>query len=137
MLEDLSLFSMANKTLNWLAKRQTVLAENVANVNTPSYAAKDVAPLDFKSTLAQTNTPAAAAATTNPMHIDATIAQPLRTDVVAERRPQETTPNGNSVLIEDQMEKIGQVKSRYELTLNLFQKNLSMIKISLGKGSGS
>ncbi|MDY0243079.1 MAG: flagellar basal body rod protein FlgB [Rhodospirillaceae bacterium] len=136
MLEDLSLFSMANKTLNWLAKRQTVLAENVANANTPSYKAKDVAPLDFKSTLARTNAPAAAV-TTNPMHIEATIAQPMRTDIVAERRPQESTPNGNSVLIEDQMEKIGQVKSRYEMTLNLFQKNLSMIKISLGKGGGS
>lgn len=135
MLEDLSLFSMANKTLNWLAKRQTVLAENVANANTPSYKAKDVAPLDFKNTLARTNAPAAV--TTNPMHIEATIAQPMRTDIVAERRPQESTPNGNSVLIEDQMEKIGQVKSRYEMTLNLFQKNLSMIKISLGKGGGS
>lgn len=136
MLEDLSLFSMANKTLNWLAKRQTVLAENVANANTPSYKAKDVAPLDFKNTLARTNAPVAAV-TTNPMHIEATIAQPMRTDIVAERRPQESTPNGNSVLIEDQMEKIGQVKSRYEMTLNLFQKNLSMIKISLGKGGGS
>ena len=51
MLEDLKLFAMAQKTMDWLAKRQEVLAQNIANANTPKYQPSDLAPLDFKNLL--------------------------------------------------------------------------------------
>ena len=39
---DLPIFSMMKQRLHWLTERQQVLAENVANANTPGYIAKDL-----------------------------------------------------------------------------------------------
>ncbi|MTJ82628.1 MAG: flagellar basal body rod protein FlgB [Telmatospirillum sp.] len=134
MFEDLTLFAMARKSMNWLAKRQEVLSENVANANTGNYQAKDLAPLSFKN-LVDKDT-AVRAVTTNPMHVSPMV-EPVRFETLTERRPEESKPNGNSVLIEEQMQKIGEVKSNYELAANLLQKNMAMLKTAIGKGGGS
>ena len=134
MLEDLALFSMAKRSLNWLARRQDVLAENIANANTPNYKARDVTPLDFESTVKTTLTPEVRAATTNPMHVSPAI-EPAAYEVAADRRPEESKPNGNSVLLEEQMKKVGEVKGNYEMTLNLMQKNIKMLQIAIDKNS--
>ena len=133
MFEDLKLFAMAQKSMDWLSRRQEVLSENVANANTAGYQAKDLAPLTFKNLLAKDV--AVRAATTNPMHISPEV-EPAKFNTVTERRPDESKPNGKSVLIEEQMQKIGDVKGSYELAVNLFTKNLSMLKAAIGK-SGS
>lgn len=132
MLEDLTFFAMAQKSMDWLSRRQEVLSENVANANTANYQAKDLAPLTFKNLLAQDQ--AVRAATTNPMHISPEV-EPARFETVKEKQPEESKPNGNSVLIEEQMEKIGDVKGKYELAINLFTKNLTMLKTAIGKSS--
>lgn len=41
-LNNLTIFQMANKELNYLTERQKVLAANLANSNTPGYVAKDI-----------------------------------------------------------------------------------------------
>ena len=132
MFEDLTLLAMAQKSMDWLARRQEVLAQNVANANTPNYQAKDLAPLNFKNLL-QPEAPTVRAATTNPMHISPPV-EPTRFETVAERRPEESKLNGNSVLIDEQMEKIGEVKTNYGLAVNLFMKQISMLKTAIDKG---
>ena len=109
MFEDLTLFAMAKKKMDWLARRQEVLSENVANANTPKYQSKDLAPLSFKEAVAAA--PQVQAVVTNPMHVSPPI-EPSRFEKVTERHPDESKPNGNSVLLEEQMEKIGDVKGR-------------------------
>ncbi len=132
MFEDLTLLAMAQKSMDWLSRRQTVLAENVANANTPEYKAKDLAPLSFKNLLQPQAAPVRAA-TTNPMHISPQV-EPTRFETVAERNPEESKINGNSVLLEEQMQKIGEVKGSYELAANLFMKHVAMLKVAIGKG---
>lgn len=132
MLENLTLFAMAQKSMDWLSRRQEVLSENVANANTANYQAKDLTPLNFKNLL--TKDEAVRATVTNPMHISPEVQQ-ASFETQKERRPEESKPNGNSVLIEEQMEKIGDVKGKYELAINLFTKNLTMLKTAIGKGS--
>jgi len=72
------------------------------------------------------------AAVTNPMHISPEVAS-VNFEEVNVRRPEESKPDGNQVLIEDQMQKIGEVKGDYELTVNLMMKNISMLKTALDK----
>lgn len=132
MFEDLTLLAMAQKKMDWLARRQEVLAQNVANANTPKYQAKDLAPLNFNDVLQQPAEPVRAVAT-NPMHISPEV-EPTRFETVTERQPEESKPDGNSVLVEEQMQKIGDVKSSYELALNLMQKHIAMLKEALDKG---
>ncbi|HIJ63268.1 MAG TPA: flagellar basal body rod protein FlgB [Rhodospirillaceae bacterium] len=132
MLEDLTLFAMAQKSLNYLARRQEVLAENVANADTPKYRAKDLEPLSFKDVLTPPDAPIRAV-TTNPMHISPQV-EPTAFQVLKERNPVESKPDGNSVQVEDQMQKIGDTKGKYDLAINLFMKHLSMLRTAIDKG---
>jgi flagellar basal-body rod protein FlgB len=134
MLEDLSLFAMAQKSMDWLSRRQEVLSENIANANTGNYQAQDLKPLSFKNLLEKDQ--AVRAVTTSPMHISPEV-EPVKYETEKEHQPEESKPNGNSVLLEEQMEKMGEVKQNYELATNLFSKHLAMLKEAIGKSSGS
>src|SRR5256885_7044342 len=46
-ISDLPIFSMLRTRMNWHQERQRLLAQNVANADTPGYRARDLAPLDF------------------------------------------------------------------------------------------
>ena len=131
MFEDLTLFAMAQRQIDYLARRQAVLSENVANANTPEYKVKDLAPVSFKDLMAP---PAEAvrATVTNPMHIAPEVT-PTRFEEVNVQRPEESKPDGNQVLIEDQMQKIGDIKGDYELAVNLMMKNINMFKTAIDK----
>jgi flagellar basal-body rod protein FlgB len=39
---DTSLFSLITKRMSWLSQRQKVLAQNIANADTPGYAPRDL-----------------------------------------------------------------------------------------------
>jgi flagellar basal-body rod protein FlgB len=131
MFEDLTLFAMAQRSMDYLSRRQSVLSENVANANSPHYKVKDLAPLSFKDLMAP---PAQAvrATTTNPMHVSPEVT-PVRFETISEKRPTESKPDGNQVQVEDQMQKIGAVKGDYELAVNLMMKHISMLKTALDK----
>lgn len=134
MFEDLTLMAMAHKSMDWLTRRQEVLAQNVANANTPDYKSRDLEPLDFKKIFADTQAPLQATVT-NPMHI-----QPVE-DAAKEqahevKQPGESKPDGNSVLLEEQMQKIGETKNNYDLALNLLQKNIKMLQTAIDRNGG-
>ena len=50
-INDIPILSMLRERMQWQQARQQVLAENVANADTPDYQAKDLAPLDFSQQL--------------------------------------------------------------------------------------
>ena len=131
MFEDLTLFAMAQRQVDYLARRQAVLSENVANANTPEFKVKDLAPVSFKDLMAP---PAEAlrATVTNPMHMAPEVT-PTRFEEINVHRPEESKPDGNQVLIEDQMQKIGEVKGDYDLAINLMMKHINMLKTALDK----
>ena len=135
MFEDLTLFAMAQKSMDYLARRQAVLSENIANANSPHYKVKDLAPLSFKDVL---QPPAATvrAVVTNPMHVSPEV-EPTRFEEIKEQKPQESKPDGNQVQIEDQMQKIGDVKGNYEIAVNLMMKQIAMLKTALDSNAPS
>ena len=46
-ITDIPILSMLRERMEWHQERQRVLAENVANSDTPGYHARDLAPPDF------------------------------------------------------------------------------------------
>ena len=48
-VSDIPLFSMLRTRMQWHQERQKVLAENVANADTPNFRTRDLKPLDFGS----------------------------------------------------------------------------------------
>ena len=63
--------------------------------------------------------------------------EPVRFDEVKVQRPEESKPDGNEINVEDQMQKIGDTKSSYELAINLMMKHIAMLKTALDSNAPS
>src|SRR6185312_6692575 len=50
-LPDMPMLSMLREKMSWLNARQGLLSQNVANADTPGYAARDLKPIDFAQSL--------------------------------------------------------------------------------------
>ena len=104
-MEPLYVLSLASRQAQWLGARQQTIAANVANANTPGYRTTDVKP--FADTLERG---ASTLSVTDARHIglDATGAP---TSAAARRTTDgwETTISGNSVSLEQEMMKAGDV----------------------------
>ena len=129
---DLPLFSMLKTRMRWLEERQKLLAENVANANTPNYRARDLKQLDFRTELEASLSSQPNLAVTQPGHIGgATGARSF------DQNPAggfETTPSQNSVVLEDEMMKVAQTQLDHQTAISLYQRSIGMIKTALGKG---
>jgi flagellar basal-body rod protein FlgB len=120
------LFALAERKLDWIDQRQRVLAQNIANADTPDYQAGDVAP--FESHLRRLHvTPAR----TSPLHL-AGFAQGVSDAdaVVAEH-----APDGNAVNLENQLTKVADDENSQALVGNLWKSYMGMFMTALGHGS--
>lgn len=136
---DVPLFSMLRTRMRWHQDRQKLLAENVANAETPRYRARDLRAPTFESMLRGTASAAGAASTgagmmraTSPGHIPMASTQTTQFDV---RRDTGviTTPDGNRVNLEDEMLKVAQNQMDYQAVTGLYQRSLGLIRTALGK----
>jgi flagellar basal-body rod protein FlgB len=104
------LFDLASQQARWLSARHIAVASNIANVNTPGYKAADVPP--FESVFNDSNV---TLTTTNPLHIGV---DPLSAETLAakgEGNPWEVSHSGNSVNIEQELLKSGEVMSAFSM----------------------
>jgi len=130
-LNGITLFAMAKKRLNWLGQRQEVLSQNIANADTPKYQSRDLKPFNFKELLRRESAQLNMAASSS-SHL--TGRQKRIRDFAEDRNLKafETAPAGNSVVLEEQMAKIGETGANYKMTTGLYSKHLGMIKSALG-----
>ncbi len=109
-MDSVNLFSLASDQARWLAVRQTAVAGNVANVNTPGFRTRDVEP--FQSVLDQTRV---TLASTDPGHIAmGSGPQGLAVREVVDRDAA-LLPSDNTVSLETELLKAGEVRRSYEL----------------------
>ena len=119
--------ALAEQRLRWLDHRQSVLAQNIANADTPHYRARDVTP--FAEVLAGNTTPALA--TTQAGHIQPGGAGAGR--VVSDRRASEEAPDGNAVSLEDQALKVAENDTAHQLATGLHHSWMGMFRTALGQ----
>jgi len=134
-LMNLAIFRMAKVKMEWVGQRQELLAENIANADTPKYQARDVKPLDFKAMAEQATTPQITMVATDPAHMQPPLVSgPFEVQTI---NPQtEAKLDGNPVNIEDQMQKMSDDRLQYIYSINLMHKNLAMLKLASGGGQG-
>jgi flagellar basal-body rod protein FlgB len=136
-LGRIPLFVLAMDRMSWLDRREQVLAENIANSDTPEFKPSDLKPLDTSKALGRGAIGGPLAPTvTNPMHIGAAEAGRGGAAIVSERErhPYETTPSGNAVVIEEQMVKVAETQADYQMATSLYRKYMDMLKLALGRG---
>jgi flagellar basal-body rod protein FlgB len=128
---DITLFSAMKTKFSWLTQRQDVLAQNIANADSPGYRARDLKALDFKK-IVRSQEDHIKMAATNPSHIDG---RGRTGDFAAGkvRSPYETAPAGNSVVLEEQMHKINENSATHRLISELYKKQLGLFRAVLGR----
>ncbi len=130
---NLKLFQMAVTKMDWASQRQKLLSQNVVNANTPDYKPQDLKEINFKQVMrkaAPVNV-----VRTDPNHARGTLPErdPFRNREV--RRNFEASPDGNKVILEEQMQKVGDTRGDYNMAITLMQSHMKMLKIALGKGN--
>lgn len=125
---DLNILSLASALASHASARQRLLAENVANADTPGYRARDLA--DFSAVL--DGGPAFQARTTRPGHV-AFGADPRGFEPREQATMGAETPNGNSVSLEDQMMRSASVRQEHDLALGVYAKSLEILRTAVAK----
>ena len=131
-LKEMKLFKMIEERMSWLSERQRVVANNIANADTPNYRPKDVKELDFKDML-QPHAPKPTMVVTNARHM-LPPHQPQEFGTERDRDPYEISPTGNAVVLEEQLMKVAETQANHRLASNLYAKHLAMLREALGRG---
>jgi flagellar basal-body rod protein FlgB len=128
-ITDIPILSMLRERMEWHQERQRVLAENVANADTPNYHAKDLTPPDFSHEI---QVASLGLDRTNPLHINAQASGGSAFAADSSGR-YEIRPRGNSVTHEDEMMKAASNQMDYDAVTSLYTRSLALIKIAIGK----
>jgi flagellar basal-body rod protein FlgB len=133
-ITDIPILSMLRTRLEYAQERQRVLAENVANSDTPNYHARDlVAPKFEEPGQITTATVSSVSLTrTESGHIGGigSSGSAFRTESAGNY---DVRPTGNAVSLEDEMMKVAANQMDYQAATALYTRSLNLLKIALGK----
>ena len=132
MNDKLNIFQAIGQKMGWLSQRQSVLAQNIANADSPNYVPQDLKAGPFARLLAR-SLPPVTPVSTHGTHLGGTLPEPRPYKSDEQRRQYETAPSGNSVVLEEQMIKVAETQMDYQLMSNLYRKHMSMIRTALGR----
>lgn len=131
-LDNVAIFRAMNEKLNWLSQKQTVLSNNVANADTPGYRPQKIEEFDFARALQSASRGnAGEARRTSERHLSSIGGGEELARQRDQRTVYETAPDGNSVIIEEQMMEASKTAMEYQTMINLYRKQLDMVMMSL------
>lgn len=120
------------RRMSWLAQRQTILAHNVSNADTPDFKPQDLTKDSFRRMLDGSSSPAVTMRQTNASHIlPVRKPDPFRSD--KSKDAYETALAGNAVVLEEQLMKVSETQGAYNLATNLYRKHVKMLKLAIGQ----
>lgn len=128
MFEKLEIFRMAQTMAIHAGARQAVVAQNMANADTPGYVAREIKP--FKAVMADENSGFGQKAT-RPGHLNGT-QNSFQFDV-SKVRDAPADPNGNSVSLEQEMINAADVKRQHDLALAIYKSSLSILRTAVSR----
>lgn len=124
-MDPVNLFELASKQSQWLAVRQSAVAGNIANVNTPGYGARDVEP--FEKVLERSIVSLRA---TQAGHLGvggAGSAVPVREDDFTGA----IMPSKNTVVLENELMKAGEIRRSFELNTAIVKAFHTMLMMTV------
>jgi flagellar basal-body rod protein FlgB len=124
-LQPIRLFELASQQSQWLSARQAIIAENVSNANTPGYISKDLQA--FTEFLDKTNLQMVS---THQGHLGL---DPFDSQTFGGHKAPtwEVTQSGNSVGLEQEMIKAGEVNRSFSLNTEIVKAFHGMLMSSV------
>ncbi len=126
MLNDISVLGMIQRGMSWMSRNHDVVANNIANADTPDFQAKELKPLDFGK-IQRERVGGVEMARTAPGHLVG-LKQPSLGNVRIDRDTYEISSTGNSVNLEEQGVKITRNAMDYQLATSLYSKSVGMVR---------
>lgn len=128
MFEKLDIFKMSAAMAVHAGQKQAVIAQNVANADTPGYAARNLPEfqLSYPSDGSDTMLRASRAS-----HLHGTHDGELALQDYEERN--ESSPNGNAVSLESEMLKAAEASSQHDRALAIYKSALNVLRTTIRK----
>ncbi len=133
-ITQLSVLDMLTSKMRWHQARQSVLAENVANADTPGFTANELKPFDMIEEKSRADYLPLTTTATQPAHFMAYSTTSAGYAQIGDNR-YEITPSGNGVTLEDQMTKVAENQMDYQTVTALYTRSIGILKIALGKSA--
>ena len=130
-LDDIPILNMLKAKLGYDARRQGLIAQNVANSETPGFAPKDLKAFSFQAAL-QGGT---GMARTQGGHIAGRANGASAAKAVA-APDSEARLDGNQVVLEEQMMKMSEARADYDAAISLYQQSMSMLRTAARRPGG-
>ncbi len=109
------------------ADRAEVLANNIANADTPNYQSRD---LDFKAILNGESKNVMRASTTNTKHVSTVIHPDFAADLMY-RVPTQPAVDGNTVDVQEEMAEFGQNSLSYQASFEFLNRKFKGLKFAI------
>ena len=126
MYQSLALFQTAHDMARHAGARQATTARNVANADTPGYAAQTIAP--FSESFTQD--PATQMRATRIGHM---MRSPQEVALQSGPSGAEPSPNGNAVSIEEEMMNAVNIAREHNRALTVYRHTMTVLRTSLGR----
>ncbi len=126
-ISDIPIFSMLRTRMQWHQDRQRVLADNVANTNTPGFRPRDLVEPKFDGLMSLAP---AGLMRTNSSHLAGAEGQSV---FASTSSGFQVRLGGNAVSLEDEMLKVASNQMDFQAATSLYNKSLGLIKIAVGK----
>lgn len=131
-LMNMPVFAALTDKMRWHQSRQGLLAENVANAETPGYRGRDLKQYDFADRASSVSSATVTTSATQPMHF--AVSSSDSSAFGAQRMANfEITPEGNGVTLEDEMMKVTTNMMDYQAATTLYQKSIKILKTAMGR----
>jgi len=125
-IRNIGVVDLSIKRLDYLERQQSITARNVANADTPGYRALRMKPF---SEVLSSSSKAYAPVRTHPMHLSGT-SKTAEAGVVADRAAP-MSPNGNNVVLEEQMATAAENAANHNLATSVYKKAVSLITLPM------
>ena len=118
-------FGVHDNALLLFERRTQLLSENIANVDTPGYKAKDI---DFDQVLQNQQAQSVKLNATHKGHID--LSQDAYSEDIEFRQVDQSSADGNTVDMQKEKAAFAENTVRYQTTLHILSKRISGLKMA-------
>ncbi|MBL4872249.1 MAG: FlgB family protein [Rhodobacteraceae bacterium] len=127
---DIGILQMSQNLAIHASSRQSVIAQNIANADTPGYKARDMT--SFADSYRETGNMRTSSQPVRAGHI-ALGAVGGGGDIFESAAFGAESPNGNTVSLEDQLVRAADVKAQHDLALGIYTKSIDILRSGMGR----
>lgn len=129
-ISGLPILDMLRTKMQWHQERQRLLAENIANADTPNFRPRDLDAPNFDKTIPVAQP--VALQRTSAAHLAGTMGGDHAV-FRSSKGGSEIRPTGNAVSLEEEMLKVAKNQMDHAAAATLYAKSLSLVKTAIGK----